>query len=139
MGKGFWILHQAAIEFVRGGGRIMDETQLKVGQTLYFASGQQWIPSGNVTVTRIGRKWAYLSNGRRMSKESFVVDGVGFTSPGCCWLSKEEHDAQLGRQRTWASIWALVGSARRAPAHLTIEELQAIEGLLKGERKEWPT
>lgn len=75
--------------------------KLKVGQKLWFVPsyGRRAKPY-EVEVVKVGRKWAYINGRRRIHIESLVVDGGDYQSPGCCYLSKEEHEYEVLFDRT---------------------------------------
>lgn len=66
--------------------------EIKPGDELYY------VPSGNrngnpswITVQKVGRKWITLPYRMRCDKETLVVDGGDYQSPGRCYRSAEEY------------------------------------------------
>ncbi len=66
--------------------------EIKPGDKLYY------VPSGNrngkpswVTVQKVGRKWITLPYRMRCDKETLIVDGGDYQSPGRCYRSAEEY------------------------------------------------
>jgi hypothetical protein len=91
--------------------------KLTVGQTLLFeaAPHSNSRGRGTVTVTAAGRKWAEIEGfcTGRISLDTLEVDGRGYSSPGRCYLSKEDWMMTEGRNRAWD---ALRSSLQRSPA-----------------------
>lgn len=108
---------------------------MKPGDKLYFVSSHRHVPSGDVTVTKVGRKWVYLSNGERINPETLWADGKGYGSPGRCHASKEAHDAAVSLEKAWSSLlFELRDRYGGAPDGMTvqaIDEARALLGLVK--------
>lgn len=78
---------------------------LTVGQELWYvpSDARQHSQAQAVRVTKVGRKWAdleppYLG---RVNIETLWLDGGGYASPGRCWLSVDEYEATVARERLW--------------------------------------
>ena len=76
--------------------------KIEVGTELYYVPhDQRWASPKSVTVTKVGRKWAYLSNRIRFevadleSSPQALVDNDGGVSGGSVWISKVEHKLSL--------------------------------------------
>jgi len=86
---------------------------LQVGQTLWHVpSGRRGLAS-EVTVLKVGRKWADIGYGRRISIEDLSVDGGQYCSPGRCYLSKAEHDKEVELNSAWGKFSELMRYANR--------------------------
>ena len=105
--------------------------KLKVGQKLW------WVPRYNrtqpqheVTVTKVGRKWAQLDNHYRISLETFKADGGGYAPPGTCYPSKAHFDAITELNVAWNHF---IGDLRnmRLPDGVTVEDVEAARKLLR--------
>lgn len=72
--------------------------KLEVGQELFWVGAGRHSLNLTVTVTKVGRKWATLSNFRRVSIETFVADGGQYSPPGKAYSSKATYDAELKRE-----------------------------------------
>lgn len=88
---------------------------LTVGQQLYYVPSQRRAEPGFVTVTKVGRKWAEIGPNRRVNMETMALDGGGYSSPGTCYLSKEEHDAEVELRDTWARFRELMDGCYGVP------------------------
>lgn len=81
---------------------------------------------GFVTVTKVGRKWAEISaRGYRIDKETLAIDGGGYTSPGRCYLTKDEHDAAENLRRAWSKLRDYVDRKYTAPEGVTVDAIEA--------------
>jgi hypothetical protein len=106
---------------------------LTVGQKLWFvwADKRRGDPH-EVTVTRIGRKWAYLDRYEtyRIDSNTLAVDGgAGRSSPGHCYLSREGYEASLARNRAWNDLRKEI-DRRKRPAGVTVEQIAEARRLL---------
>ena len=110
---------------------------LEVGQTLWcvitFRHGRNFDPpkQGEATVTKVGNKYATLSTDDRIVIETGIIDGGRFTSPGKCYLSKEEYDATDGTARAWRALRVAVSSQHALPKDVTLADINAARALLK--------
>jgi hypothetical protein len=77
---------------------------LKAGDKLYFLSHQKYRASEEVTVLKAGRKWATLDNDTRIDLEDWVADGGDYSSPGRCYLSKQEYDDECELLDKWEAL-----------------------------------
>lgn len=100
--------------------------KLVVGQTLW------WVPfgfvsrskPGLVTVTKVGRVWAELSNRHRIGVVDWMADSKGFSSPGHCYVSKEEYDTEEATHKVWTEFQRRL--CHLCPPHLTIADINDI-------------
>lgn len=92
---------------------------LVVGQELWFSPTvnlHHRPDSFAVTITKIGRRWANITRGLgRVDVNTLWVDGAGYTSPGRCWLSKDDWETEQLRQLAWRELEDFVRSNHRAP------------------------
>jgi hypothetical protein len=100
--------------------------ELKVGQKLWFNSSVRYYTSREVTVTKVGRRWAYISANRlRIDKETLVVDGDGYSSPGRCYLSRDEHEAEVAVRAAWRDLQHKVSHCNLPPG-VTVERIMQV-------------
>lgn len=110
-------------------------TPIKAGQTLWyvetFRHGRYIDPpkQSEVVVTKVGRKFADLNTGDRMRLETMTIDAGQYTSPGKCFLSKDDYDATEGAVEAWRKLRA--DFSIQKPAGVTIADIQAARALLK--------
>lgn len=89
-------------------------SRLQVGQELWFVPAESRLREPYATtVAKVGRRWATLSNGYRIDLQnacrpfgecSFSVDGAGFSSPGTCWLTRDDYVRHQECARLWCSL-----------------------------------
>ena len=79
---------------------------MKVGDTLYFVYNDR--SCRHVKVEKVGRVWAYLSNGYRIDLKILRADGGNYSSPGRAWHSKLEHDDSVTKDKLWLLFRFLV-------------------------------
>lgn len=87
---------------------------LSEGQVLWFVGnelGNFKNQVGEVTVTKVGRKWAELRSKDipglsryRLNVETLVVDGQGYSNPGRCFLSRLDWLNQEGPKLAWMQL-----------------------------------
>ncbi len=79
--------------------------QLKVGDVLWLQSSERYMCSGGITLTKVGRKWAYFDEiGSRFDMETGEVDGIYGNSSGQVYASEAFADTERRRLRVWSRI-----------------------------------
>ena len=104
---------------------------LQVGQKLW------WVPSARygmseqeVTVEKIGRKWATLSGGRyRIDIKTLRADGSNYCSPGTCYIDKEAFLIERETRLLWCKLRTSL--TLQLPAGVTVSDIQQAMQLLK--------
>ena len=106
-----------------------------VSQTLIFTEGAKFwfVPSDpryvdrsrEVTVTRVGRKWAVLDDKMRADLTTGQVDGGNYTSPGCVWPSEGVWRETRRRAEVWRAI-SRTTAYGAPPSGVSLGELEAI-------------
>lgn len=103
--------------------------KLYVGQSLYFVYRERRMGKPmEVTVTKIGRKWAEVGDRHRIDVETWEADGRGFTSPGQCYESKDEYDDEVHFIKSWLRLRNYMPA--RPPSGVTIDDVLAATALL---------
>lgn len=97
----------------------------KVGDQVYYVSRYGKIQGHDyVTVTKVGRKYAYLSNRKRYTIESGIVDAGQYTSNAKVYESREAYQAEMLKVALWRQI---ANKFRYAPSNLlTLDDLTKI-------------
>ena len=76
--------------------------KFKVGQELWCVYNDRRIGQQHTTVVqKVGRKWIELSNSHRMNAETMRLDGGNYSSPGMCYLSREEFEEIKQKNDAW--------------------------------------
>lgn len=113
-------------------------TTYAVGQSLYWESspgysGRSSGRNGDVTITKVGRKWLELSNGYRVDKATLFADPGNYSPPGRCFVDKEKRLAEHAKQDAWNELHrriAALTSRGRAPQQISMASIQQILVLL---------
>lgn len=106
---------------------------LVVGQELYFVpSDLRWRSPSTVRVTKIGRRWAYIDRGydSRIDKETWVVDGHGYGSPGRCYRSEADWRSHCRRTEAWFAIRKFLAGYGPIPDRVTLSDLERVAEIL---------
>lgn len=105
--------------------------ELKVGQKLWWVPSQRYAGSQReVTVEKVGRIWAQLSERSRIDKQTLIADGGEYMSPGRCYLSKAEYDEHIERVTAWNSFVYTV-RYQSMPDGVTIADITEAAKLLR--------
>lgn|SRR5262245_22715503 len=111
---------------------------LQVGQRLWYVSrDSRYSTNREVEVTRLGRKWAYLDGNERcrIDIETLTVDGGEYISPGRCYLSREEYEAERVLYSAWGRLQRDLRDHDRSPEGVTLEDIKQARALLRLEEK----
>lgn len=109
---------------------------LHVGQKLWYVPngyGNRRPDPYEVTITKVGRKWATVGESWRQERidlETLQADGKGYSSPGCCYLSRELYEAEVERQALWSILTRKIQHTR-CPDEIGIEDIKQAMQLLK--------
>lgn len=109
----------------------MSMAKFAVGKTLWFQSSVGYVPSGAVTITKVGRTWLTLDNSHRADIETLVVEGVNVPA-GRCFMTYEECEAEQQLRAEWRMFTQKINQWT-PPTGLTLESLQEAKRLLFGE------
>jgi hypothetical protein len=96
----------------------------EVGQKLWFVRSYRAGGPQEVTVEKVGRRWATL-NIRLRCDASGCVDGGQYSSPGHCYVSREAYELKMFRIGAWQGFKRSLERATM-PDHLTTDELTQI-------------
>lgn len=103
---------------------------LSVGQELFYVkTHNKYVKGTCVVVVKIGRKWAELSNGDRINKDTLWTDGGQYSSPGRCWLSEADYDTHIITYRIWNDFASRI-SRGAVPDGLTEQAIRQAAALL---------
>lgn len=105
---------------------------LKEGQVLWFVPYEKrWSREREVVVSKVGRKWAVIDDGRnRVDASTLEVDGKGYVSPGKCYVSREVYEIEKARRDSWQALRRALDERRSAPDGVTTESIAAAAALL---------
>jgi len=115
------------------------DNKLFVGQKLWFVPNYHYAGTPReVTIVKIGRKWAHLSGWRneRIDIETLEMDGSKYSSPGQCYLNRADYGNQVKIETAWRHLHENIGRVRCPPKGMTIERILEAQKLLGLEVKD---
>jgi hypothetical protein len=101
---------------------------LAVGQALLYVPERRRLVTGKVLaqkpieveIAALGRKWATLAGGRgRISIKTLAMDGAGYSSPGRCYLNREDWEANERRDEAWRRFFNAIDLMGARPPSVT--------------------
>lgn len=107
---------------------------MKVGDRLWYVTDRISRKGEEVTVTKIGRRWAEISNGRRIDLKTWMADGRGYGSPGRCFASEADHEMETRRRALYFRFSQMVAYSPRDG--VTCEDILEAARLLRLEPPE---
>jgi hypothetical protein len=108
----------------------------QVGQKLYFVPDS--LSRGNpkwVGIEKVGKKWLWLEHKVKVDKETLIVDGGEYASPGRCWIDEATYQHYVSLKKTWREFRVSVDRYWNVPDGVTIEQIKQASVLLFGERE----
>lgn len=103
---------------------------LVVGQKLWFVPYSRRDAEREVTVEKVGRKWATTERGLRLDLVTLVADAGGFTSPGRAYLDRAAYEAEVERQKAWQTLVCQLRHSFATPRDVSIEAIREAARLL---------
>jgi hypothetical protein len=105
---------------------------LQVGQTLVFVPSSRRGQPTEVTVTKVGRRWAdieppYIG---RVDIDTLSVDGGNHSSPGRCYLSMEDYETEKATNQAWLDFWRTIDRKHSRPKGVTVEVIHNVVEIL---------
>lgn len=99
-------------------------TKFFVGQKLWYVKHEYYTSEREgyeVIVLSIGRKWVSIGDKMRFDKETMIVDGYEYSSPGRVYMSKDEYQIGVEIEKEWNNFRRLVNSQIRPPKNASLE------------------
>jgi hypothetical protein len=81
-----------------------------------------------VTIEKVGTKYAYFGRERRFSLSNGEIDGY---SGGRVYVSRTQYDQEREMEKSWDAVRSAVERTWRAPAHLTVADLTELKRILR--------
>lgn len=104
---------------------------ITVGQTLWYVPEyRNGYRPHEVEVVSVGRKWIGVSDGHRIDKDTLEADGGKYSSPGRCYLSREEWERIQGIRDAWSQLRRDVNRHYTAPGGVSAEAIKQARALL---------
>lgn len=109
---------------------------LVVGQKLWYVSTRNLssMPSHELVVKSLGRKWAVCGEGWREKKINLIdlsAHGGDFTSHGRCYLSRKDYEQKCRLEKMWSDTHALFNYKYSKPAHITEQDMIDITAIME--------
>lgn len=101
---------------------------MKVGQRLYYVGRHKHERPSWVTIEKVGSRWAYLSNRKRIDIDTFYADGGNYSSPGRCYWSQDEYERGLHECLVWSELQRRFPLGK--PDNITVEQIHQIAAML---------
>lgn len=104
---------------------------LQEGQKLYLKysvySNRSKLPPREVTIEKVGRKWAYLlDTDYRIDINTLRIDGGNYLSPGRCYLTLAHYENEVLQYRIWNIFRNTIHNRINPPKNLTPERMKSI-------------
>ena len=117
--------------------------KLAVGDELFLVDHiGRAVRKGPVIVTKVGRKWASIvdkADARferpRINLDNWICDGGNYTSPGRCYASQEEYEAEQRLSLGWNELQKRMRDQWSRPPHITIEDIATMSRILDDNRE----
>lgn len=111
--------------------------QLTVGQKLWFVPSQRYKPAGEITVTKVGRKWAETEGHRckRIDMETMREDSD--VAPGRAYLSREDYNSKVEISKGIRALRNIIDRWGSSDS-LTLDDIREVTRILKIEDR-WET
>lgn len=84
--------------------------------------------TSEVTVKKVGRKWAYFGIHDKFDIQTGAIDGYG---GGRVYVSSAEYNQEQALEAVWAEIRNAVHRTWRRPEHLTVSDLAELKRILR--------
>ena len=101
---------------------------LTVGQKLWCVPSQRRGSPHEVTVEKVGRKWANIGYRDRIDIETLRIDGGEYSSPGTCYVSKQAYEDEIKLGQAWEAFRRSIDYS--TPKGITIERIQEAQKIL---------
>jgi hypothetical protein len=105
--------------------------ELAPGQTVYVVRARRHPDCTFIerTIQKIGRKWVELSDGKRFDKETMLLDGGAYSSPGKVYLAQQDFHDEQAFNSTFEAFRRAV-QHQLAPSGLTLAKVRQAAEIL---------
>lgn len=113
----------------------MTDKTYEVGQELlYVPTDRRRGEPYPVTVTKVGRKWVYITrfghDSNRFDPATGAVDGGQYTPPASVWRSREEWEAACALQREWSHFRRALDRNMNPPEGVSMADIERAATIL---------
>ena len=105
--------------------------KLEVGQKLWYVPSENNGRSREIIIESVGRKWVKARFIGKIDINTLQVDGGKYSSPGKCYLSKEEYESYVNLCSAWRDLVTDL-PLYSLPKGMTQEKIDAIRELVFG-------
>ena len=105
--------------------------KLTVGQKLWFVPSDRRGNHSEVTVEKIGRKWATLDCRYRIDLVSLRADGGEYSSPGACYLNEQVYLEERMLLSAWNAFKRRIEHIYQPPIGVDISNIQHVTNVLR--------
>ncbi len=109
---------------------------LEVGQKLWFVPNSRRGNPKEVTVEKVGRRWATLDISERVDVNTLEVDAGEFTTWATCYLSEEDHRKIVELSVAWSDFAQELRSMYSRPKSVTLEDIVKCREILGMKKQE---
>lgn len=101
---------------------------VEVGQKLWWVGSPLcgYPNQAEVTVVKVGRKWADLNNRQRIDIATMRADGNGRSSPGTCYTSQKEYEDRQKLMEEWERLRKWMANRYSIPPAMTVEKIKSV-------------
>lgn len=105
--------------------------KLEPGQTLWFVPERHYGKQHEVTVGKVGRKWAYVEKSRydRIDVKTLSMYS-GDSHTGKCYPSQADWETHRATQEIWTRFWTKVRDTWRVPTGVDTEKVRQAAEIL---------
>lgn len=112
---------------------------MKAGDTLWYVPESRRLVGGGgepreLVITKVARVWLHVNDPRGAVKcvnvKTLCADGGGYTSPGRCYPSRAEYEAQQETNEAWNELQRRMRNDYRQPEGLTAQRVRLALGLM---------
>jgi len=107
-----------------------DTPKLTVGQQLWYARSSRWDKPGYVTVVKVGRIWATLSGGLRISLDDLTLESPKYGIGGQIYLSRDLWVVSVRKNKAWFALREKLQCSYQVPANVTEAQIREAAALL---------
>lgn len=100
------------------------------GQKLWYVPTDGRDKPHEITVGKVGRRWAETGYRLRIDVETLEADGGKYSSPGRCWITREAWQAEQSRQAAWSDLKEKMNRSWSAPDGVSIDAIHKARAFL---------
>ncbi len=107
-----------------------DLSGVKVGDVLWYQPMDTRYAGREITVTKVGRKYAYFEHWNRFGLDNGLHRSAGNSTRGRVYANKSIREAEASLERAWSSFRNDFQGCYTPPAGATIDNINQARALL---------